>query len=123
MSIYVIVSRTSPTSSTSVQLPATITTVGPTDTGFPTTTGEPNCFDGTDFDGTVNDDYLILCDTGLPGFDLDSVNALDLAECIAACSSYVPGGPGDSCVAVEYDIVSTTIGNSVHSDTSPAGLE
>ena len=104
MSIYVIVSRTS-TGSSTVQ-PSVTTTTGPSGTGWPTTTGEPNCFDGSGFDGTVNDNYLILCDTGLPGYDLTAVDAQDLAECIEQCNSFAPGGNGEGCVAVEYDIVS-----------------
>ena len=104
MSIYVIVSRT-PTSSSTVLASGT-TTTGPSGTGYPTTTGDPNCFDGSEFDGTINNNYLILCDTSLPGYDLDSVDAQDLAECIEECGSYAPSGNGDRCVAVEYDIVS-----------------
>ncbi|KIW28400.1 uncharacterized protein PV07_08067 [Cladophialophora immunda] len=73
----------------------------------PTTTGTPNCFDRSPFDGTVNNDYLILCDTDLPGFDLDVVAASDIAECIDACSSYAPGSQGP-CVAVEFDILANT---------------
>ncbi|EXJ73208.1 uncharacterized protein A1O5_02968 [Cladophialophora psammophila CBS 110553] len=73
----------------------------------PTTTGTPNCYDRSPFDGTVNNDYLILCDTDLPGFDLDVVPATDIAECIDACSSHVPGSQGP-CVAVEFDILANT---------------
>jgi hypothetical protein len=105
MSVYVITSRT-PSNPSSTLSSTPVTTVGPTGTGFPESTGEPNCFDGSDFDGTINDNYLILCDTGLQGTDLDMVDAADLAECIEDCSSYVPGAQGDQCVAVEYDIVS-----------------
>ncbi|OAL31048.1 hypothetical protein AYO20_08469 [Fonsecaea nubica] len=73
----------------------------------PTTTGTPNCFDRSPFDGTVNNDYLILCDTDLPGFDLDAVAASDIAECIDACTSFAPGSQGP-CVAVEFDILAST---------------
>ena len=104
MSIYVIVSRTPTGSSTT--LPSGTTTAGPSGTGYPTTTGDANCFDGSGFDGTVNNNYLILCDTGLPGYDLDAVEAQDLAECIEQCGTYAPSRNGDRCVAVEYDIVS-----------------
>ena len=72
----------------------------------PTTTGTPNCYDRSPFDGTVNDNYLILCDTDLPAYDLAEVPASDIAECISACSSYVPTSQG-LCVAVEFDIVSS----------------
>ncbi len=104
MSIYVIVSRAS-TGSTTLR-PSVATTTGSSGTGYPTTTGDPNCFDGSGFDGTINNNYLILCDTGLPGFDLTAVDAQDLAECIEQCGSFAPSGNGDRCVAVEYDIVS-----------------
>ncbi|KIW69441.1 hypothetical protein PV04_05318 [Phialophora macrospora] len=77
----------------------------------PTTTGTPNCFDRSPFDGSVNDNYLILCDTDLPGYDLDVVPASDIAECIDACRSYVPTSQGQ-CVAVEFDILES--GNSCH---------
>ena len=104
MSVYVIVLRNPARSSTSSV--TTATTAGPSGTGYPTTTGEPNCFDASSFDGSVNDNYLILCDTDLPGFDLDAVAAQDLAECIDMCRSTPPGGMGERCVAVEYDLVS-----------------
>ena len=71
----------------------------------PTTTGNPNCYDRSPFDGTVNDNNLILCDTDLPGYDLEAVPASDIAACIDACSSYVPSSQGP-CVAVVFDIVS-----------------
>jgi len=97
------------TSSTSVseEIPpsSTASTSLTSDFPAPTSTGTPNCFDGAGFDGTVNSDYLILCDTELPGSTLDAVPAADLAECIEACNSYVPTSDG-ICVAVEFDIVS-----------------
>jgi hypothetical protein len=102
MEVYVIVSRTS--TFASVQPPSTTSTS--TGSGWPTSTGDPNCFDGSNYDGTVNGNFLILCDTDLPGFNLEAVPAIDLTECIEDCSSYVPGGNGDQCVAIEYDIVS-----------------
>ena len=71
----------------------------------PTTTGTPNCYDRSPFDGTVNENYLILCDTNLPGYDLEAVAASDIAECIDACSSYPPSSQG-TCVAIAFDIVS-----------------
>ena len=104
MSIYVIVSRTPTGSGTG--LPSGTTMAGPSGTGFPTTTGDPNCFDSSGFDGTINNNYLILCDTGLPGYDLDAVEAQDLTGCIEQCGAYAPSGNGVRCVAVEYDIVS-----------------
>jgi hypothetical protein len=106
MSIYVIIARITPTATDSVRPSPTMSTSSSVVVGYPTTTGEPNCFFGTGFDGTVNDNFLILCDTDLPDFDLDTVDALNLAECIEQCASYVPGGNGITCVAVEYDIVS-----------------
>jgi hypothetical protein len=97
------------TSSTSIsgENPPTSTASSTTTSDFPapTSTGAPNCFDGSGFDGTVNSDYLILCDTELPGSDLDAVPAADIAECIEACNSYVPTLEG-VCIAVEFDIVS-----------------
>lgn len=85
--------------------PSTTSSATTSDFPAPTSSGTPNCFDGSEFDGTVNSDYLILCDTDLPGSDLDSVPSADIAECIEACNSYVPLGAG-VCVAVEFDIVS-----------------
>lgn len=84
---------------------STTSSASTSDFPAPTSTGTPNCFDGSGFDGTVNSNYLILCDTGLPGSDLDSVPAADIAECIEACNSYVPTLEG-ICIAVEFDIVS-----------------
>lgn len=72
----------------------------------PTTTGTPNCYDRSPFDGTVNNDYLILCDTNLPGSDLQRVPASNIAECIDECNSYIPSSQGP-CVAVAFDIVSS----------------
>ena len=75
---------------------------------YPTSTGTPNCYDRSPFSGTVNDGYLILCDTPLPGYDLTQANGTDLADCIAACNAYVPQespSQQEPCVAVEYDIV------------------
>ncbi|ETI26648.1 hypothetical protein G647_10409 [Cladophialophora carrionii CBS 160.54] len=77
----------------------------------PTTTGTPNCYDRSPFDGTVNDNYLILCDTDLPGYDLDAVPASDMAECVDACRSYVPTSQAQ-CVAIEFDILES--GNPCH---------
>jgi hypothetical protein len=56
----------------------------------------------------VNSGYLILCDTALPGYDLTQVNGESLADCIAACNSYVASSSPQQrpCVAVEYDQVS-----------------
>ncbi|KAL6240831.1 hypothetical protein RBB50_012246 [Rhinocladiella similis] len=70
----------------------------------PTTTGTPNCYDRSPFDGTVNNDYLILCDTNLPGSDLQRVPASNIAECIDECNSYIPSSQGP-CVAVAFDIL------------------
>jgi hypothetical protein len=76
-------------------------------TSYPTSTGTPNCLDRSPFTGTINAGYLILCDTPLPGYDLAQVNGADLADCIAACNSYVPppSSQQEPCVAVEYDEV------------------
>ncbi|KAL2441372.1 hypothetical protein ABEF95_014339 [Exophiala dermatitidis] len=73
---------------------------------FPTTTGVPNCFDRSPFDGTINDNYLILCDTELPGYDLEAVPANDIADCIDACDAYGPGSEGP-CIALEFDILAS----------------
>jgi hypothetical protein len=75
---------------------------------YPTSTGTPNCLDRSPFSGTVNGGYLILCDTALPGYDLAQVNGANLADCIAACNSYVASSSpqNEPCVAVEYDEVS-----------------
>ncbi|KIW10875.1 hypothetical protein PV08_10174 [Exophiala spinifera] len=72
----------------------------------PTTTGTPNCFDRSPFDGTVNNDYLVLCDTYLPGFDLQQVPASNIAECIDQCNSYIPTSQGP-CVAIAFDILAS----------------
>jgi hypothetical protein len=71
----------------------------------PTSTGAPNCFDRSSFDGTVNDNYLILCNTDLPGYDLEVVPASDIGACRDACNAYVPSAQGP-CVAVAFDHVS-----------------
>ncbi|KAJ9611679.1 hypothetical protein H2200_004863 [Cladophialophora chaetospira] len=92
-----------PSSSSSVPS----TSASGTDYSAPTTTGTPNCFDRSPFDGTVNKDFLVLCDTDLPGNDLDAVPASNIAECIAACTAYGPGSEG-TCVAVEFDILANT---------------
>jgi hypothetical protein len=83
-------------------------------TSYPTSTGTPNCLDRSPFTGTINAGYLILCDTALPGYDLAQVNGADLADCIAACNSYVPSPSSqqESCVAVEYDEVG--LGSTYH---------
>jgi hypothetical protein len=104
MSVYVITSR-SPSNLSSTLSSAPATTIGPTGTEFPESTGEPKCFDGSHFDGTINDNYPILCDPGLQGIGTDVVDTADSAECIEDCSSYVSGAQGDQCVTVEYDIV------------------
>ncbi len=90
-----------PPQSSSVPSPST----SGTDYPAPTTTGTPNCFDRSPFDGTVNDGYLLLCDTSLPGYELDAVPASDIAECIDTCKAYVQTSEV-TCVAVEFDIVS-----------------
>jgi len=91
-------------------------------TSYPTSTGTPNCLDRSPFTGTINAGYLILCDTALPGYDLAQVDGANLADCIAACNSYVASSsspqssPQSSqqkpCVAVEYDEVS--LGSTCH---------
>ncbi|KIY02727.1 uncharacterized protein Z520_01192 [Fonsecaea multimorphosa CBS 102226] len=96
-------STSGPESSSSPATFSTTTSAYPA----PTTTGTPNCYDRSPFDGTVNNNYLILCDTDLPGFDLEVVPASDIADCIAACNSYPPGSQGP-CVAVEFDILANT---------------
>lgn len=72
---------------------------------YPTSTGAPSCDDRSSYDGTVNDNYLILCDTDLPGFDIGSVPASDLADCIGVCNAYTPSSEG-KCVAVTFNSVS-----------------
>lgn len=101
MAVYTIVSPTgSGLSSSSVATTSTATiSLYPS----PTSTGVPNCYDRSPFDGTVNGGYLILCDTDLPGFNLGPFDGSDIADCIQACSSYVPSGAGQ-CVAVEFDV-------------------
>ena len=103
MAVYSIVSRTGPGVSSSLAASSTATiSLFPS----PTSTGVPNCYDRSPFDGTVNGGYLILCDTDLPGYDLAPYDGSDIADCIAACSSYVPTGAGQ-CVAVEFDTQAT----------------
>ena len=86
-------------------------------TSYPTSTGTPNCLDRSPFTGTINAGYLILCDTDLPGYDLAQVNGANLADCIAACNSYVasPSSQQEPCVAVEYDEVG--LGSTYHYGT------
>ena len=95
-----------PASSTSSVSTLTSSSVTAT-TSYPTSTGTPNCLDRSPFTGTINAGYLILCDTALPGYDLAQVNGADLADCMAACNSYVPSlsSQQEPCVAVEYDEV------------------
>jgi hypothetical protein len=104
MAVYSVVSRTgsgvSSSSSAAVAISSTATiSLYPS----PTSTGIPNCYDRSPFDGTVNGGYLILCDTDLPGYNLGPFDGSDIADCIQACSSYVPSGAGQ-CVAVEFDV-------------------
>jgi hypothetical protein len=77
-------------------------------TSYPASSGTPNCLDRSPFSGTVNGDYLILCDTALPGYDIAQANGASLADCISACNSYVASSSPqqEPCVAVEYDQVS-----------------
>jgi hypothetical protein len=102
-----------PASSTSSISTLTSSSIAAT-TSYPTSTGTPNCLDRSPFTGTVNAGYLILCDTALPGYDLAQVNGADLADCIAACNSYVasPSSQQEPCVAVEYDEVG--LGSTCH---------
>jgi hypothetical protein len=108
MSVYVIVSR-APTNPVTGPVQSTTTTVLATSTGFPvpTSTGNPVCNPGSPFDGTVNDNYLILCDTSVAGSDLNVLQASELSDCISKCRSYAPESQ-KTCVAVEYDSVSRT---------------
>ena len=98
-------SSTSTTTSVS-QVSASMTTSSAT--GPPTTTGTPNCSDGTNYDGSVNGGYLIQCETNLTGSNFMVVDASSLAECIADCSA-AESQPSGSCVAVVYDIVSSIV--------------
>ena len=103
MAVYSIVSRSGLGISSSLGASSTATiSLFPS----PTSTGVPNCYDRSPFDGTVNGGYLILCDTDLPGYDLAPYDGSDIADCISACSSYVPTGAGQ-CVAVEFDTQAT----------------
>ena len=88
-------------SSTSASISSTVS-------AYPTSTGPPSCDDRSAYDGTVDDGYLILCDTDLPGNDLLSVPASDLADCIGACNAYVTTSE-EICVAITYNSVSTVI--------------
>lgn len=98
------VSETSSSSTTSVT--GTISSyTTTTEYSAPTTSGTPACYDGSLFDGTVNEGYLILCNTDLPGDQLATVQAEDLAECLNVCNSYISPFQ-QRCVAVEFDIVS-----------------
>lgn len=104
MSVFVIVFRspstpitgpvestTSTSSASSVQPPA------------PSSTGDPVCGPNNAFDGTVNNNFLILCDTTLSGSEINVVTASSLAECISDCRSYPPESQR-VCVAVEYSV-------------------
>jgi hypothetical protein len=95
---------TSSPPSTSASTTSSITAT----TSYPTSTGTPNCLDRSPFTGTVNGGYLILCDTALPGYDLTQAIGGSLADCIAACNSYIASSSPQRqpCVAVEYDQVS-----------------
>lgn len=105
MSVFVIVSRNPTTPITG----PTSTTIAVTSasTGYPapTSTGDPTCGLGTQYDGTVNNNFLILCRTSLEGSELNVLTATDLADCISDCRSYPPESQR-ACVAVEYYSVS-----------------
>ncbi|KIW43362.1 uncharacterized protein PV06_04473 [Exophiala oligosperma] len=106
-SLYLSPSSTRAESSATTSYSSTLTsTSSPTlsDYPAPTTTGIPNCYDRSPFDGTVNNDYLILCDTDLPGYDIQRVSASNIADCIDECNSYIPSSQGP-CVAIAFDIL------------------
>ncbi|KAK4934832.1 hypothetical protein LTR10_024000 [Elasticomyces elasticus] len=87
-------------SSTSAPISSTVS-------AYPTSTGPPSCNDRSPYDGTVNDNYLILCDTDLPGYDITSVPASDIADCIGACNAYVASS-GGMCVAITFNSSTAT---------------
>jgi hypothetical protein len=108
MTVYEIVARAS---TTPIVVPSETSSTSTTSalsifSGYPapTSTGTPDC-DVIGYDGTVNDDYLILCDTALPGTTLDVSNAVSLEQCIDYCKTYLATN-GPACVGVEYDSVS-----------------
>ena len=105
MQVYTIVNRGGGQTSVSSSSNPPTTTM-PALFPSPTSTGIPNCFDRSPFDGTVNSGYLILCNTDLSGYDLASVAGNSVSDCINACNSYPPQQSPGQCVAVEYDIVS-----------------
>ena len=93
-------------------VPRTATSTTTTDYPAPTSSGRPLCNNNSPFDGTVNNDYLILCNTALPGSDLAAVSATDFASCIEQCSSFT-SRDGQPCVAVTYQAVSLLIPHAV----------
>lgn len=108
MTVYMIISQSSTTPI--LGLPETATTSSTVASAAshpaPTSTGSPDC-GLSGYDGTVNKDYLILCDTALLGFDLTTVDSSSLASCIQQCNSWPPRN-GELCVAVEYQEVILT---------------
>ena len=107
MSVNQIVTRFPTTPIVDPYSTSTTSTVGSSASTYPapTSTGRPVCGGRSQFDGTVNDNYLILCETPLPGFDITTIAAVDLADCIEECSSMRPEN-GMQCVAVEFNPVS-----------------
>ncbi|KAI1620798.1 hypothetical protein EDD37DRAFT_133238 [Exophiala viscosa] len=93
-----------PMGSTPMYGSSTSASTSSTVSAYPTSTGPPSCDDRSSYDGTVDDGYLILCDTDLPGYDLLSVPASDLADCIGTCNSYVTSSDA-ICLAVTYNSV------------------
>ena len=102
IAVYTIVSRGGGTSSSSTTITSAPTLLFPS----PTTTGPPNCYDRSPYDGTVNGGYLILCNTDLSGNTLAIESGNSLYDCIQQCNSFPPEQYPGRCAAVEYDIVS-----------------
>ncbi|KIV82711.1 hypothetical protein PV11_04800 [Exophiala sideris] len=96
-----------PMGSTPIYRSSTSARISSTVLAYPTSTGPPSCNDRSPYDGTVNDNYLILCDTDLPGYDITSVPASDIADCIGACNAYVAPSEG-ICVAVTFNSSTAT---------------
>ncbi|KAF7507284.1 hypothetical protein GJ744_010718 [Endocarpon pusillum] len=99
---------TSTGTSATVRVSSTTTATTSSMTGYVTSTGVPNCYDRSPFDRTVNDGYLILCNTALPGFDIMSANGSSLAECISRCNAFGFGNATQPCVAVSFDITASS---------------
>ena len=100
---------TNPAGSSSAANPVTATSVAPTGVASPCPAG----IDSSYFDSKGNQ-YTLFCNTNFLYNDLPSTQANTFAQCIDACTAYVPttGGFGDlPCVAVTWTPINSNGNN------------